>query len=179
MNNFEFEQFVCENGNDILNFCKMQTMGVENGNDLYQDTMLKLLEKKQKLNSSQNIKSYALSISIFLWKNKKKKYIKRNKIMNFYSLDKIIETDGEILADRNIPSPESSFLEADEMKQVQSIIAKLPDKLRIPTLLYYSSNLKINEIAECTGNSPNTVKIRLRKAKAIIKEKLEALGYDR
>lgn len=129
MNNFEFEQFVCENGNDILNFCKMQTMGVENGNDLYQDTMLKLLEKKQKLNSSQNIKSYALSISIFLWKNKKKKYIKRNKIMNFYSLDKIIETDGEILADRNIPSPESSFLEADEMKQVQSIIAKLPDKL--------------------------------------------------
>lgn len=179
MNNFEFEQFVCENGNDILNFCKMQTMGVENGNDLYQDTMLKLLEKKQKLNSSQNIKSYALSISIFLWKNKKKKYIKRNKIMNFYSLDKIIETDGEILADRNIPSPESSFLEAVEMKQVQSIIAKLPDKLRIPTLLYYSSNLKINEIAECTGNSPNTVKTRLRKAKAIIKEKLEALGYDR
>ena len=47
MTDYEFKQFVQENGNDILNFCKMQTMNIEYGNELYQDTMLKLLEKQK------------------------------------------------------------------------------------------------------------------------------------
>lgn len=72
MNKNEFEQFVLENGNDILRFCRMTTGNEESGNDLYQDTMLKLLEKQNKLNLDQNVKSYALSISILLLKNKKK-----------------------------------------------------------------------------------------------------------
>lgn len=90
MNDYEFEQFVQENGNDILSFCKMHTMSVDYGNELYQDTMLKLLEKQKKLDSGQNVKAYALSVAIFIWKNKKKKYLKRNKIASFHSLDKII-----------------------------------------------------------------------------------------
>lgn len=179
MNNNEFEQFVRDNGNDILNFCKMHTMNVEYGNELYQDTMLKLLEKRKRLDSSQNVKAYALSVSILLWKNKKKKYCKRNKIINFHSLEEIIENGGEILEDHIMPSPEGAAIEADEARIIQSIIAKLPEKLSIPILLYYSSNMKIDEIAECTGESANTIKTRLRKAKSFIKDKLEALGYDR
>lgn len=73
MNNHEFEQFVLKFGKDILRFCRMTAEDTENGDELYQDTMLKLLEKKKLLNSEQNTKSYALSTSIYLWKNKKKK----------------------------------------------------------------------------------------------------------
>lgn len=179
MNNFEFEQFVQENGNDILSFCKMHTMNVEYGNELYQDTMLKLLEKQEKLDSVQNVKAYALSVAIFLWKNKKKKYLKRNKIVSFRSLDEIMITDGGGLEDSNAPSPEGNVLEEEEMAMLRGIVVKLPEKLKIPILLYYSSNMKIDEIAECIGENSNTIKTRLRKAKSIIKEKLEALGYDR
>ena len=179
MNNYEFEQFVQENGNDILSFCKMQTMNVEYGNELYQDTMLKLLEKQEKLDASQNVKAYALSVAILLWKNKKKKYLKRNKIVSIRSLDEIMTTDSSVLEDTVAPSPEGNVLEAEEVKMIQAIIADLPEKLKIPILLYYSSNMKIDEIAECMGESPNTIKTRLRRAKSILKEKLEALGYDR
>ena len=179
MNDYEFEQFVQENGNDILNFCKMQTMNVEYGNELYQDTMLKLLEKQRMLDSSQNVKSYALSVAILLWKNKKKKYFIRNKIASFRSLDEMMITDQSVFKDTIVPSPEGNVLEAEEVKIVQSIISDLPEKLKIPILLYYSSNMKIDEIAECMKQSPNTVKTRLRRAKSIIKDKLEALGYDR
>ena len=179
MNDYEFEQFVQENGNDILNFCKMQTMNVEYGNELYQDTMLKLLEKQRMLDSNQNVKAYALSVAILLWKNKKKKYFKRNKIASFRSLDEIMTTDQSVLEDSVVPSPEGIVLESEDIKMVQSIIAELPEKLKIPILLYYSSNMKIDEIADCMKQSPNTVKTRLRRAKSIIKEKLEALGYDR
>ena len=74
MNNDEFEQFIKVNGADILRFCRMTCGSNDAGDDLYQDTMLKLLEKLDKVDNQQNIRSYALSISILLWKNKKKKY---------------------------------------------------------------------------------------------------------
>ena len=71
MNNYEFEQFVQDNGKDILRFCRMTCGDKDSGDELYQDTMLKLLEKTKQLDIQQNVKSYALSISILLWKNKK------------------------------------------------------------------------------------------------------------
>lgn len=179
MNNYEFEQFIQENGNDILSFCKMQTMNVEYGNELYQDTILKLMEKQENLDTSQNVKAYALSVAILLWKNKKKKYVKRNKIVSFLSLDDLMVNKSSGLEDVVAPSPEGNLLKEEESKLIRSLVADLPEKLKIPILLYYSSNMKINEIAECMGESPNTIKTRLRKAKSIMKEKLEALGYDR
>ncbi len=51
MNNDEFERFVLKFGKDILRFCRMTAQDAENGDELYQDTMLKLLEKKKRLYS--------------------------------------------------------------------------------------------------------------------------------
>ena len=47
MNTNEFEQFIQDNGKDILRFCRMTCGDKESGDELYQDTMLKLLEKKE------------------------------------------------------------------------------------------------------------------------------------
>jgi len=59
MNNLEFEQFVQNNGKEILRFCRMTCGDKEYGDELYQDTMLKLLGKLQRLDSQQNVKSYS------------------------------------------------------------------------------------------------------------------------
>ena len=45
MNDHEIEQFILTYGCDILRFCRMTAGGSEAGDDLYQDTMLKLTEK--------------------------------------------------------------------------------------------------------------------------------------
>lgn len=76
MDQHEFEQFVLENGKNILRFCRLTCQETESGDELYQDTMLKLLDKRQQLDSQQNVQSYALSISILLWKKQKKKICK-------------------------------------------------------------------------------------------------------
>ena len=47
MDKHEFEQFVAEHGKDILRFCRMNAGSTERGNELYQDTMVKLLEKQK------------------------------------------------------------------------------------------------------------------------------------
>ncbi len=95
MNNYEFEQFVLRDGKDILRFCRMTAGNDDSGNELYQDTMLKLLEKQEKLDSGQNVKSYALSISILLWRNKKKKYLVRKNILPFRSLEEYEAENGK------------------------------------------------------------------------------------
>lgn len=178
MNKYEFEQFVLDNGKNILRFCRITAGNEEMGNELYQDTMLKLLEKRNKLEKQQNIKSYAISVSIFLWKNQKKKFAIRNKIINFTSLDKMQEEQGEIICDMNGVSAEQDVLSQLEKETISKIIAELPEKYRMPLYLNYSANMKQEEIANVLKIPLGTVKTRIRKAKEELKDRLEAIGYE-
>lgn len=174
----EFEQFVLDNGKDILRFCRMTAGSEESGNELYQDTMLKLLEKQNKLNSMQNVKSYALSISILLWKNKKKKYSVRKRIAQMSSLEECVEKDEQFEPESHEKTPEQYVLEQSEREEVQALVAKLPEKYRVLLYLSYSAEMTLHEIAECLHIPVSTVKTRIRKAKSLLKEQLEAIGYD-
>lgn len=180
MNGMEFEQFALNSGEDILRFCRMTTGSKEAGDELYQDTMLKLLEKKHKLDSRQNIKSYALSTAIFLWKNKRKKYAVRSRLVKTESLEERQENNMHIPEDRTgQESPEQILLREEQIFEVQALIAALPEEYRMPIYLFYSAEMKIGEIAEILHIPEGTVKTHLRKAKQLIKKELEDKGYDR
>ena len=177
MNHDEFEQFVSRYGSDILRFCRMTAGDREIGDELYQDTMLKLTEKMRKLDSGQNTKSYALSVSLFLWKNRRRKYTSRSKLIPIDSLDALSD-DGRELSDDGA-SPEERLLNKSEVRTVLKVVLKLPEKYRVPIHLYYSAEMQVSEIAKVLHIPEGTVKTRMRKAKKMIKEELEALGYDR
>ena len=166
MNNDEFERFVLKFGKDILRFCRMTARDAENGDELYQDTMLKLLEKKKRLDSMQNTKSYALSTSIYLWKNKKKKYANRMRLVPIDSMDEMSDERYGFTDYDNEVSPERIVLKQNEIDMIQGFVKTLPD-------------MQINEISKILGLPEGTVKSRMRKAKKQLKEKLEAIGYDR
>lgn len=179
MNNSEFEQFVRDNGKDILRFCRMTCGGKEAGDELYQDTMLKLLEKRNRLDVQQNIKSYALSISILLWKNKKKKYANRNRLVPMENLNPMGTEESLDFADTTGQLPEDSVLQEDEKNMIQQIVLDLPEKYRIPIQPHYSAEVPVREMAKILQVPEETVKSRMNKAKQLIKKELEALGYDR
>lgn len=175
----EFEQFVHNYGMDILRFCRIISCDRELGDELYQDTMLKLLEKYKRLNTSQNVKSYALSISILLWKNKKKKYANRLRLMPMDSIDKL-ESEGPLnIEDINADKPEDYMLKEDEKNTVQKVVNDLPEHFKLPIQLYYSADMSVKEISEIMRIPEGTVKSRMNKAKKLLKKELEALGYDR
>ncbi len=179
MNNEEFEQFVLKFGRDILRFCRMTAGDAESGDELYQDTMLKLLEKKKRLDFTQNTKSYALSTSIYLWKNKKKKYANRMRLVPTDSIDELSDEGYEISDCDREAMPEQIVLRQSETDLIRRLTASLPEKYRIPIYLYYSADMRISEISGILGLPEGTVKSRMRKAKKQLKEKLEAIGYDR
>ena len=179
MNTYEFEQFVQNNGKDILRFCRMTCGNQESGDELYQDTMLKLLEKRQRLDFQQNVRSYALSISILLWKNKKKKYANRNRLLPIESIDRMEDEENPITTDLSVISPEGFIIQEYVNNTVQQVVANLPEKYRMPIHLYYSANMSVQEIAEMLHIPEGTVKSRMNKARNMLKDKLEVLGYDR
>ena len=179
MNTYEFEQFVQNNGKDILRFCRMTCGNQESGDELYQDTMLKLLEKRQRLDFQQNVRSYALSISILLWKNKKKKYMNRKRLISMESIDHVETERNSNIADLTVVSPESCIIQKELNNTVKQVVANLPERYRIPIHLYYSANMSVQEIAEVLHIPKGTVKSRMNKARYLLKKELEVLGYDR
>ena len=152
---------------------------VEAGDELYQDTMLKLLEKKRKLDFTQNTKSYAVSTSIFLWKNKRRKYAIRQRLVPTESMEEMSDAGREIPDYGNDTSPEQMVLQQSEAEMIKGLVASLPEKYRIPVYLYYSADMQISGISKILGLPEGTVKSRMRKAKKLLKEELEAIGYDR
>lgn len=179
MNTNEFEQFIHDNGKDILRFCRMTCGDKESGDELYQDTMLKLLEKKEHLDFRQNIKSYALSVSMLLWKNKRKKYANRKRLVPTESIDRMEEENNLTIKDLTVNSPENYIIQMDISNAVQRIVANLPEMYRMPIHLYYSANMSVQEIAQVLHIPEGTVKSRMNKARRLLKIELEVLGYDR
>ena len=76
----ELEEFILKYGTDLMKFCKITTNDDELAMELYQETMLRMVEHYKKLEVSENIKAWAISTAINLWKNKKRKYAWRRRI---------------------------------------------------------------------------------------------------
>ena len=63
------------------------------------------------------------------------------------------------------------------ISEISRIIQDLPDKFRVPLILFYLFEFKVEQIAEMTGKPPGTVKSRLFKGRKIVKKRLEEAGY--
>ena len=69
----ELEQYIREYGKDLYSFCRSVTWNLEEAQDLYQDTFLKLYEIGDRLVTLNNPKSYLMGIALNLYRNEKRK----------------------------------------------------------------------------------------------------------
>lgn len=174
----ELKQCIDCYGKEIYGFCKHITGNLQDGEDLYQDTFLKAVELADKIELSQNPKSYLISIAVRLWKNRSRKRAWRQRIAGMEALDEHTELYGEA-QENEAKTPEAEVLISEQNAFVSKCVSELEEKYRLPIYLYYSAELSVKEIAECMKLPQGTVKSRLHKARTIIKEKLEVAGYDR
>lgn len=174
----ELEQCIDEYGKDIYSFCRQITGSTQEGEDLYQDTFLKAMELSGRMDKKNNPKSFLLSIAIRLWKNRRRKYAWRQRIAGTESLDAKIEMSG-LSGGTEERLPEEEILTREQSDFVRKCIAELSEKYRIPIYLYYCTEFSVKEISGCLKLPEGTVKSRLHKARTMIKERLEACGYDK
>ena len=152
--------------------------GAAQGDDLYKDTMLKLWEQAEKLDNRDSLKSYALSVAILIWKNKRRKFAWRHRIAAFESYEKHFESGRVECIREEAEEPEQQFLRKETDEIIRQKVRQLPDKYRVVIYLYYSAELKIKEIAKCLHITESAVKSRMRKAKNMLKKDLEDIRYE-
>ena len=161
-------------GKSIYSFCRMLTGDKEEADDLYQETWLAAMKRLEDIDVLKNPKSYLLAVSMGIYKNNRKKAARRARIA---PVGELTEELACVLADQS-RSPEEEFLHHELQEIVRQETRNLPEHLRIPVCLYYTTGLPVEEIAQTMHIPKGTVKSRLHKARMIIKKKLEDYGYD-
>lgn len=169
MTNLELERCIREYGKDIYSFCRYLTYNQQEADDLYQDTFLKAIELSGRIDSSNNPKSYLLSIALRIWKNRKRKYAWRKRIAGTQTF---LEEQGAEQAE-SLESLEEQILNREESRLVRESVDKLQERLKIPILLYYMEELSISQIASLLKIPEGTVKSRLYQARKKLEKELE------
>lgn len=172
MTNKELELCIEEYGKDIYSFCRQLTVSLQEADDLYQDTFLKALELIPKMDNNKNPKSYLLSIAVHIWKNKKRKFAWRKRIAD---MDPLTDSSIEQTANPLDPSLEETVLKQEEILLVRSAVKQLPERLKLPTCLFYMENLSVAQIAALLNIPIGTVKVRLYQARKLLKKELEVV----
>ena len=168
----ELEECIDLYGRDIYSFCRHLTGNVQEADELYQDTWLKVVELLENIDPAGNAKSYCLSVALKIWKNKKRKYAWRKRIAG--TQDRLDEKSQEYLPDEGTTS-EERILEKERNRLVWEAVNELQEKLKTVTLLYYMEELDTSQIAEVTNVSVGTVKSRLYHARKLLRKKLEGV----
>ncbi|BAD39892.1 sigma-70 family RNA polymerase sigma factor [Symbiobacterium thermophilum] len=75
--------------------------------------------------------------------------------------------------------PEEAVVLSDQRERLLDYVMQLSDAYREVIILYYYHDLTTVEIAEVTGQNENTVKTRLFRARAMLKQMLQKGGVAR
>jgi RNA polymerase sigma-70 factor (ECF subfamily) len=161
--------------NLILKICS----NPDDAAELTQDTFVKLIENIDKFESRSSFYTWAFRIAVNLTLN----YRKRKASVGFTSLDAEIASDDErarqglsaILSDNKTPDPAKVAENKELHGLVQKAISKLDEEYRIIIVLRDIEGMDYEQIAEVLGTELGTVKSRLSRARAALRQILEAL----
>jgi len=154
----------------VWQFCRSITFSKEDAEDLMQETFLKVFEQMNKINASENPKSFLFSTALYLWKSKKRKYARRDRIVPIVHIDDDVLEQG----DNGI---EDGIIVQEDIKIVQKVVESLPEKIKIPIILYYTMEMNQTDIAAMLKLPVGTIKSRLHTARKIIEKGLMEVGY--
>ena len=175
MNQGELETYIQQYGKDLYSFCCSITYNMQEADDLYQDTFVKAYEMQDDVVIERNPKSFLMSVAINLYRNYKRKLSIRQRIIGIG-----IELEEEIT---EVPSmeqlTEEKVVAKEVCQMVRQAVEKLPDKYKIPILLFYMEDLAIADISEILKLPEGTIKSRIHRAKKILKQKLEESHYEK
>ena len=165
----EMERLLARYGQDIYGFCCYLTGSRDTGEELYQDTMLKIIERMDQVELLDDdgegllhIRNFCLGIAVRLNKRRLRKEIRQMHA----SLDD--EDNGlEYLLSDHL-TPEQQLMEQQEIRSIREAVWSLPEKYREVIYLFYYAEQSVKEIAETLHVPQGTVKSRLNHAKKVL-----------
>lgn len=162
----EVDQLVDKYGQVLYAFCCRLSGNRADAEDLFQDIFLKAVERAHKIDADRNPKNVLFSIAVFAWKERKRKYARRQRLAPM-----VPEDEAHTVGDGTDLEADILIRERDEALRLA--VAGLPEKYQLPLYLHYTAMMPIEDIAKILRVPAGTVKSRMYKARTMIKELLE------
>lgn len=131
--------------------------------DLYQETLLRGLEQRERLLAAENPGAYLTRICVNLYRD----WARRRKLLSFISMEDAPPPN--LHGQFSTAGPEESL----EQSLVRQAVDTLPEPYRQTMLLYYFCDQSIQQAAAALGVRPGTVKSRLGRGREMLKEVLK------
>ncbi|WP_168122507.1 sigma-70 family RNA polymerase sigma factor [Paenibacillus sp. HB172176] len=144
MNIDELIVLVEQHGKSIHRFCYKLTGNKENADDLYQETFLRAVELRHKMDRSSNPKAFLIAIAVRLNKNHRRKFAWRQRIAPTAELE---EATASSSSSASYGLPEEVLLSSELRDLIQDAACQLDEKLRLPLYMFYTAEMSIVEIA--------------------------------
>lgn len=147
----------------------------EDAEDTSQATLMKTLPRLEKFDSANELGVwlYKVARSQCLMNRRKSRFAPRREL----SLEQLLPSPAE-LADSS-DDPERSALRKADADRVRKAVQKLPPEYRLILALHDMEELSTSEVAQITGLRPGTVRVRLHRARAFVRNDLVRGGLRR
>lgn len=133
-----------------FNVCK----NAEDAKDVVQDTFIQYYSAKKEFDNEQHIRAWLIRVAINMAKNVNSTFWRKNKM----SLEDYMET---------------LVFDTPQSEELFETVMHLPEKYRIVIHLFYYEDYSVHEIASILKLSESNVKVRLSRARTLLKEKLQ------
>jgi RNA polymerase sigma-70 factor (ECF subfamily) len=170
-----FAELVRRYRNQITNYVYRLTNDYDSAVDLAQETFLRVFRAADRYQASYAFSTYIYRIATNLAITELRKR-KRHRLVSltgfFQSHDRFDEATELDPADLT-PLPDVTLVEDERRAAVARAIATLPEKYRVPLVLRDVEERSYEEIARILEMSEGTVKSRISRARAFLRDKLQ------
>lgn len=176
METIDQKEAILNHQKKLYNFCLKLTKDRYKAEDLFQDTWVKALEKRDQYNEDFPYEPWLMSLCINLYRD----FYRRNKLTGklFQLFSRTEVMDATIASFRDPQSTaEEQVLEEEQNELLRKVLDCLDDKYRLPLILYYYNGYSYAQIAKVLSIKEGTVKSRIFTAKSKLKERM--VSYER
>lgn len=142
--------------------------------DIMQDAYVKGYLKLHQFNNQSSFSTWLIRIAI----NEALQHLRKNKrLVTNYGKTESLENVFQ-LPDTNQMNPEKQIISTETRALVEKAVDRLPEKYRVVFVLQQVEGLTNPEIADCLKLTDSNVKVRLHRAKNLLKEELFKTTHD-
>ena len=156
MDETTIEQLVQRYGGTVYRLAYAQTRSRHDADDIFQEVFLRVAQHRPVFDSDEHAKAWLLRVTLNCLKSHWRAAWRRH----------------DVPLDERIPFP------APEERALDGALRRLAPKYRAAVHLFYYEGYSAEEIARMTGEKPSTIRTRLTRARAQLREILKGEMSD-
>jgi RNA polymerase sigma-70 factor, ECF subfamily len=165
--------------NTVYSFSMKVCGHPEDAEDTMQEVLVKLLPYLRKFENPQ-------ALSVWLYKVARNRCLMtrrgdKNSRSKHVSLDELMPSHYELqdLIESKDPNPEINLLRTESDRRMREAVLKVPPLYRMVLVLHDMEGLNTSEVARVTGLRDGTVRVRLHRARLLLRRQLSRMDHDK